>query len=199
MSQLIETIKCKDGELFNLPWHTTRFNFARKEYIGLNTRMNLVNFIKVPTQARKGLFRCRIIYEKTIESVEFLPHQYREIKSLKLIENNKIDYRFKYSDRNKLKELFEKRGECDDILIVKNGCITDSFTANPIFFDGEKWWTPDTPLLQGTQRARLISEDKVSVCRITPEDLKKYESVGLINALWDWEEMPVIETNKVIC
>ncbi|MCY1719321.1 aminotransferase class IV [Prolixibacteraceae bacterium Z1-6] len=195
--KLLETIKCQDGKLLNIKWHNLRFNHARQEYFGLQTKMNLVNFIKVPSGAKKGLFRCRITYSKAIDKLEFIPHEHKTINRLKLVEDNQIDYHFKYADRNRLNELYDKRGECDDILIVKNGCITDSFTANPIFFDGVYWWSPDTPLLPGTQRARLIAEHKISVCRITPNDLSKYEKIGLINAMWDMENMPVMEVTAI--
>lgn len=195
--QLLETIKCLDGKLSNLQWHNSRFNSARKGYFGLHTRMSLVNFIKVPSSAKKGLFRCRITYSQAINSLEFIPHQFRNIYRLKLIEDNTIDYHLKYANRDRLTELFEKRGHYDDILIVKNGCITDSFAANAVFYDGEQWWTPDTPLLHGTQRARLIAEDKISVCRIRPDDLSKYKKVGLINAMWNLEDMPIIDIARV--
>lgn len=195
---LLETIKCLDGKLYNLQWHTTRFNQARKEYFGLNTRMNLANFVKVPTSAKKGLLKCRITYSKTIDQLEFLPHEFRTVESLKLLENNTIDYGYKYSNREELNKLFEQKGDCDDILIVKNGFITDSYTANPIFFDGEIWWTPDTPLLPGTQRARLISEHKISVCPIRTTDLGKYKKVGLINALQDMNDMPIIDIDNIL-
>ncbi len=128
---------------------------------------------------------------------EFIPHEYRPVKSLKLVENNEIDYHFKYSDREKLNLLFELRGNCDDILIVKNGLITDSFVANVVLFDGLSWWTPDTPLLPGTQRSRLLQQKKIGKCRITPADLSKYQKIGLINAMQDLEEMPVIVINKI--
>ena len=197
MCQLLETIKCKDGKLFNLEFHQARFNYARKEYFGLSDEIDLEKIIEVPKHSKKGLFRCRIAYSETINKIEFIPHQFREIKNLKLVEDNDIDYQFKYSDRKKLNELFEKRGDCDDILVIKNGRITDSFTANTIFFDGEKWWTPDTPLLPGTQRAKLLDEGKITVCTITPFDISRFKKVGLINAMWDFEEMPEIEINKI--
>lgn len=192
MSQLLETIKCKDGRLFNLNEHNFRFNKARKEYFGLSDAINLEEIIQTPKNAKKGLFRCRVVYSKTIEKIEFIPHQFRKIRSLKLVEDNEIDYIFKYSDRNRLQGLFVQRANCDDIIIVKNGCITDSFTANLIFFDGKKWWTPDTPLLQGTQRRLLINESKIFECKITVNDLRKYEKVGLINAMWDLDNMPEV-------
>jgi 4-amino-4-deoxychorismate lyase len=159
--------------------------------------MNLANFVKVPSSFKKGLFRCRVTYSKSIDKIEFIPHEYRTVESLKLVEDNEIDYSYKYSDRENLNRLYEKRGACDDILIVKNGCITDSLTANPIFYDGAIWWTPDTPLLPGTQRAMLIEEGKIMVCRITTKNLHKYQKVGLINALQDMKNMPVIPLENI--
>ncbi len=197
MCQFFETIKCKDGELFNLRWHNSRFNRVHKEYFGESHKIDLGEIITIPENYKKGLFRCRVVYSKTIDKIEFIAHQFRKIESLKLIEDNDIDYQFKYSDREKINVLFEKRGNCDDILIVKNGCITDSFTANSIFFDGKKWWTPDTPLLPGTQRANLIYDEKIEVCRITPATISKYKKVGLINAMWDFANMPMIEIEKI--
>ncbi len=198
MCQFFETIKCKDGELFNLRWHNSRFNSVQKKYFGESNKIDLGEIITIPENYKKGLFRCRVVYSNTIDKIEFIAHQFRKIESLKLIEDNDIDYRFKYSDRKKINVLFEKRGNCDDILIIKNGCITDSYTANTIFFDGTKWWTPDTPLLPGTQRAKLIYEAKIEVCRITPATISKYKKVGLINAMWEFENMPVIEIEKVL-
>lgn len=197
MCQFIETIKCKDGRLFNLPFHQKRFNLARKENFGITDETDLKDGIRIPPECSTGLYRCRVIYSETLEKIEFLHHEYRQVKSLKLVEDNKIDYRYKYTNRQYLEELFSRRGECDDILIVKNGCITDSFTANVVFYDGKCWWTSDTPLLEGTQRARLLAEGKIAACRIDPSGLKKYEKAGLINAMQDLEEMPVIGMDKV--
>jgi 4-amino-4-deoxychorismate lyase len=195
---LIETIKCRDGKLYNMEFHQARFDLARKNYFSCSDKISIAEIIHIPKEFQTGLFRCRITYSEKIDKIEFLPHKYREIKSLKLVEDDTIDYQYKFSNRTRLNELFEKRGNCDDILIIKNGCVTDSFTANPIFFDSEKWWTSDTPLLPGTQRARLILEGRISVCKIILEDLSKYTKVGLINALQDFDEMPVINMKRVM-
>ena len=198
MYQLLETIKCQNGILENIPWHNARFNQARKEYFGLSTKMNLANFVKVPSSARKGLFRCRITYSKSIDNVEYIRHQYKKVESLKLVYNNEIDYHLKFANRDKLNELFENRENCDDILIVKNGYVTDSSTANLLFFDGQKWWGNNTPLLAGTQREKLISEGKIKLCEIKISDLHRYQKIGLINAMWDFSNMPVISTNNIV-
>lgn len=197
MCQLLETIKCINGELINLPYHQSRFNLARKAHFRPCDEIILAESIKIPEEVKNGIFKCRIIYSRSIENIEFLSQSYRLINSLKLVEDNEIDYRYKYTARQKLEQLFEQRGMYDDILIVKNGCISDSFTANVIFFDGKRWWTPDTPLLPGTQRAKLIHEKKIYVRSITPGDLYKYEKAGLINALQDMENMPVVSIDSI--
>ena len=197
MCPLFETIKCSDGKLFNMEFHQARFEKSSVEYFGIRSQINLYEHIEIPEFAKTGLFRCRVTYSTQIEKIEFIPHQYREIKSLKLIEDNDIDYRFKFDDRERLNLLFEKRGICDDIIIVKNGCITDSSAANLVFFDGKIWWTPDTPLLLGTQRTRLIKEGKIFECKITLTNLKKFKQVGLINAMQYLEMMPVIQFHHI--
>jgi len=195
-TKLLETIKCKDGKLCNLGFHQKRFQEAREE-LGFPDKIILKDAISIPGKNRAGLWRCRVVYSKRIKKIEFLPHQYKKIESLKLVFDDSIDYHLKYSNREYLNQLYEKRGDCDDIVIVKNGFIADSWNANPIFFDGKIWWTSDTPLLPGTQRARLISEGKLSVCRITLRDLSKYQKVGLINALQDLHDMPVLKVENI--
>ncbi len=198
MSPLLETIKLEDGELFNIEYHNRRLNKARRDYFGLKAEIDLEGIITITEEYKTGLYRCRVIYSPEIERVEFVRHQYRKVESLRLVEGNSVDYRFKYTDRKQLLNLFGRRGEYDDILIVKNGCITDSSTANAVFFDGAKWWTPDTPLLPGTQRERLLEEGKIFECRITPGGLNKYINAGLINAMQDLENMPVVLMENVV-
>lgn len=197
MYPLFETIKCNNGNLSNMEFHQARIEKAQKEYLGISPQITLFEKLVIPEFAKDGLFRCRVTYSKQIEKVEFLPHHYRRIKNLKLVEDNEIDYRFKYTNRERLNLLFANRGNCDDIIIVKNGCITDSFAANLVFFDGEIWVTPETPLLPGTQRAKLLDEGRIFECRITTEGLKKFKKVGLINAMQGLEKMQVIKSKNI--
>jgi 4-amino-4-deoxychorismate lyase len=180
-----------------MEFHQARFEKSCAEYFGIQTNTDLEKSIEIPEFARTGLFRCRITYSRKIEKIEFIRHQYKKIKSLKLIEDNDIDYHYKYYDRERLNWLFEQRVSCDEIIIVKNDLITDCSYANIVFYDGEKWWTPDSPLLQGTQRTKLLGSGKISECRITPKDISKYKKAGLINALNNFEEMPQIEIANI--
>ena len=86
-------------------------------------------------------------------------------------------------DRKEIDKLFEKRGKADDILIVKNGFITDTSIANIAFFDGKKWFTPKTCLLRGTTRERLLKEKKIFEKDIRVEDIKRYKKIALLNAM----------------
>ena len=197
MCQLFETIKCNNGKLFNMEFHQTRFEKSCREYFGFSVQIKLIERIEIPEFAQTGLFRCRVTYSQQIEKIEFFAYNYRQIKSLKLVEDNEIDYPFKYNNRESLNRLFEQRGSCDDIIIVKKGLVTDSSYANLVFFDGTEWWTPSAPLLPGTQRARLINDGKIRERKIIADDLKNFLKAGLINAMNNLEEMPQIDIAEI--
>jgi 4-amino-4-deoxychorismate lyase len=103
------------------------------------------------------------------------------------VTDDDIDYRFKYADRRRLQSLFARRGDCDDVLIVRNGLLTDTSYCNIVLYDGQDWWTPDTPLLPGTARQRLLDEGLIRERRIRVEDLPRFEHIRLINAMLPWE------------
>lgn len=197
MCQLLETIKCENGQLANLPFHQARFDHAREVCFGVCKPIELAKSIIVPPNCQTGIFRCRIVYSRNIETVEFIAHHPRKVNSLKLIVCDNIEYAFKFADRQKLQSLFAERGNCDDIVIVKNGRLTDSFTANTIFSDGQKWWAPNSPLLNGTQRAHLLSQGQISETEIRVADLPRFEKIGLINAMWDLGGMPTLQVGEI--
>jgi len=139
-------------------------------------------------QKERTIFKCRITYAKHIEKIEFLPYQIPTISSLKLVINDEIDYSYKFSDRSQLNRLYEKRGDSDDILIVKHGLITDTSYANVLFYNGKEWLTPTHPLLKGTQRARLLDQEIIRVAEIRLEDLHHFKKARLINAMICFED-----------
>ena len=194
MSPYIETIKLLDGELKNLQYHQLRFERTRSLTLGLKTHPKLGQVIQIPGGLEAGLLKCRVTYGKEIELIEFEPHERRLVRSLKLVVSDTISYGYKFFDRTALDLLFRLRGTCDDILIVKKGCISDSYYANAAFWDGNGWFTPDTPLLPGTMRASLLNEGVIETRKITPEDLGIFQNIRLINAmnsLYDGPEIPI--------
>jgi len=197
MCQLVETLKLKDGVIRNLECHQNRMNRAMNELFPNEPKIDLEAVISIPEHCNSGVFKVRVVYGSVIEKIEIEPYIFRTIESLKVVHHESVDYHLKYTNRQVLQDLFAQRGLCDDIIIVKNGLVTDSFAANLLFFDGKKWFTPTTPLLKGTKRQMLIDQKIISEKEILEEDIRSYQKVGLINAMIDLEEMPVIAVEKV--
>lgn len=194
MSPFIETMKLVDGELQNLQYHQQRFERTRFHAFGLRNHPKLKQVIQIPDGLNRGVLRCRMVYETNVIRIEYQPHEPRRVGSLKTVVSDSISYDFKSANRKALEMLFELRGPCDDILIVKNGCITDSSYANVVFGNEDGWVTPDTPLLPGTMRASLLDSETIKVNRITLDDLDKFQTIRLINALnnlHDGSEIPI--------
>jgi 4-amino-4-deoxychorismate lyase len=198
MSPYIETISLQEGVLRNLPYHQARLERTRLRELGLSSHPRLEEVIQVPEGLERGWLKCRVHYGEKIERIEYEPHIRRRINSLKLVYSDKIDYTFKKADRSELQKLYAERGSCDDILIVKEDCLSDSFYANTAFWDGTGWFTPDTPLLKGTMRAFLLDQNLLREARIRIEDLVKYSKVRLINAMNDLQEGAEITMDRVI-
>lgn len=192
MCRFIETICIRNGEAERLSWHNERLNRTRREVDSLTDEIDLADYLQIPAEAKNGLFKCRVTYREKIEKVEFEPYSLREVHSLRLVNADDVDYRYKYASREKLKDLFAQRGNADDVLLVKNEFITDTSYANIVFRKGEKWYTPDTPLLTGTRRACYLSEGCIEALPIRPEILPEFDEARLINAMISLEESPVI-------
>lgn len=197
MSLLVESLKLKDGRIENLGYHQNRLNQAMAELFPGSREINLSTEIAVPEACQTGLFKVRVLYGPEVEKVEISPYTFRKIESLKVVHHESIDYHLKYADRQILQELFAQRGNCDDIIIIKNGFVTDSFAANLLFFDGKNWFTPATPLLGGTRRRFLLDQGIVLEREIREEDIRKYQKTGLVNALVGFDEMPVVPVEKI--
>jgi 4-amino-4-deoxychorismate lyase len=151
----------------------------------------------VPKDCENGLFKCRIIYSESLQSVEFLPYTLPKISSLKLVVNNQIDYSLKFADRSEIQKMFGKRGLADDVLIVKNGWITDTSFANILFFDGKRWLTPEKPLLKGTQRENLLRQGLIFQADISPANLPDFSKARLINAMIRFEDEIDVEIGRI--
>lgn len=93
-----------------------------------------------------------------------------------------VDYGYKYADRSGLNELLRSAGS-DDVIIVKNGLVTDSAIANLVFESPQGLFTPRVPLLEGVQRAHLLQQNVIMPIDIRVDDLRRYEKVHFINAM----------------
>jgi len=175
---LFETIKIEDGNLFNLKWHNQRLNQSRQQLFGLSDTLNLLDYLEHSPQS--GLYRCKVIYNSSIQSVEYFPYTPKKFHSFKVVPSN-LDYGFKYLDRTELDALHSDKS--DEVIIEKEGLLTDTSIANIAVFDGQRWLTPESPLLQGTTRARLLEENFLSLHTIRKENLKNYSHFALMNSM----------------
>jgi 4-amino-4-deoxychorismate lyase len=188
MNQLLETVKIINGKAPYIAFHNKRLNQARSLLFGAQDKIDLTSFLQPPS--KKGLYRARIIYTKTIETIEYLPYQVRRFQHFKIVEDNEIDYTFKYLNREHLNRLLALKGQADDILIIKKGFVTDTSIANVAFWHEDQWLTPSTPLLKGTTRERLLREKQIIEAEIRLADLKPFSKMAIMNALLGFYVIP---------
>ena len=196
MTLLLETIRISDGTPQNLSLHEERMNASRRKLLGSPGAISLAEHISVPNDCLTGVYRCRLIYEESIISIEFSPYRTAAIRTLKVVHADDIDYSLKYLDRTCLTSLID-REVADDVLIIKNGFVTDTSYSNIVFTDGRKWITPDTPLLQGTMREKLLLDGTIIEERITVDDLGRFTHFRLINAMLRFDS-PILPVANII-
>lgn len=197
MSRLIESIRLQNGSFHRLHYHQSRVNRAMNDLHPSSAPISLTEYLSTVEFPKKGIFKCRIVYEHQIDAIEFIPYEIKSVQSLKVVYDHTIDYEYKYEDRNKINLLVEQRQFCDDILIIKNGFVTDSSYSNIIFFDGFRWITPDTPLLRGTMRQFLLDTAEIKQEPITVQDILSFKSFRLINAMLGFDG-PEIEVSRIV-
>ena len=178
-NRYLETIKSQDGIVFHLEYHQKRYESVLNS-LGLDKVKNLQDYIKPP---EFGLYRCRVEYDIDSINVRYYEYEKRDIHSLKLIFDNDIEYLEKKSNREDIDRLYERREDCDDILIIKNLLVTDTSIANIAFYDSGIWITPKSPLLKGTTRARLLDEGLIVERDIGIYEIRKFSKVALLNAM----------------
>ncbi len=178
-NKYFETIKCDDYEVFNLDYHEKRV----ANTVALN--LNLQDYVYPPSHE---LFRCKVIYSQDgIEDVQYFKYKKRDIKSFKIIVDDNIDYSKKFLNRDSIERLFNKKDNADEIIIIKNGIVTDTSIANIAIFDEDNWVTSKIPLLKGSTRARLLENRTLFEKDITLEMLQNTKKIALMNAMIDFD------------
>ena len=194
MCRFIETLCISNGEVRNLPYHDKRLNDTRTHFWKDSQPIRLEDYIKPTSTA--GKVKVRVEYgERGIEEINYSPYNLRQVQSVALLRSDSIDYTYKSTNREAINRLFALRGSYDDILIVKQGLLTDTSIANIALFDGSCWYTPRIPLLRGTKRASLLERGLLQEKDIRPEDLSAFSTLRLFNAMIDWGEQELSVRN----
>lgn len=193
--RFIESLKVVGGEFMNIELHQQRIDISSKIF-SINKKIVLKD-INIPKSNNDLVQKCRILYSNDDLIISFSEYKQRKIESLKLVFDDSIDYSFKFEDRQRLKQLYDKREDCSDIIIVKNGHLTDTSFSNIILFDGENYFTPNSFLLNGTMRQKLLSDKRIIEKEIKYDELSNYNRIILINALNSIEDNLSIKIENI--
>lgn len=185
--RFIETIKIENGVGQNLDLHLKRASRTCFYHFGVRTVFPFDTIIReIRSTHNEGIYKLRIIYTGKIEHYSIEKYRPRTIEKLKIVDGDNIDYSFKYEDRQALNRLLDLKGDCDDIIIVKDGFVTDTSYSNLVFSDGEQFFTPSGFLLNGTKRQQLLRDGKIKEKEIKMEDISRYSGVYMINSMLDF-------------
>lgn len=196
MCRFIETIRIEQGEIHNLQYHNKRLNETRRNFWKGCSLIDLSEYIH--PDYSEATTKCRVVYREKVEDIIYVPYVIRQVNNLQLVYSDTIEYAYKSTSREEINTLFSQRGTQDDVLIIKNGLITDTSIANVALFDGKMWCTPKNPLLKGTKRTELLSRNVIIEKEIKQEALFSYSQIVLFNAMIDFGQIKIDVTPESI-
>lgn len=183
MYPFVESICVINGNIRNLAYHEKRMNATRQTLFGCADPIHLSDLLDSVTAGKEGTLKCRVEYRKEVERIELLPYNPPSVSNLKIVCDDTIEYSHKSTDRQAIMTLKEQAGNFDDILIVREGMVTDTSCCNVAFFDGHYWFTPARPLLKGTKRAQLLDRQMLIEKEIPASMIHEFQLVMLFNAM----------------
>lgn len=197
MSPFIETILAEHGVAQNILFHQVRVNKTLHDFHS-DAAIDIVQALNKLALAPIPKAKIRLLYnEEGIIEITQDAYQRKEIQSVSLVEIGARTYPHKYADRKWIYALLAEAGT-DEMIMVKNGHITDTSIANLAFHDGTNWYTPASPLLEGTRRAALIQQMIVTPIPIPLSSLHQFTSFKYFNSLISWNESPVLDMRLVV-
>lgn len=197
MSLLLETIRIVDGCIMNASYHQRRAAESSLAVFGKEIHLEFDHLI-IPDEFLKGVVKCRIVYDVHIHEITYEKYIPRKLESLKIVFDDSIEYSCKWLDRSRLSVLVAQRGDADEILIVKNGFLTDISYGNIVLLIDNELYTPKNCLLKGTRRQQLIDEGLLQEKELTIDDLRKSTSVFVINAMLGLEDKIEIKPHSIL-
>ncbi len=187
--------------------HNILQKFVDDYFENIVFKNDFLNENRVEKHLENQIYKLRLLYEKEIEFLELVPYFPKNIQKLALVDIGDYSYNHKYTDRNMLNSFLEQKKteiftsqkqEIDEIILVKNNQLTDTTYSNIIWTnDLKNWYSTPFPLLEGTFRTKLLSENKIFLKEITLQNYKDFSHFKLINALLQ-DQLPVLEINKIV-
>lgn len=188
MCQFIESIRIDNQVVKNLTLHKKRIEKTFQTIFNTNPTFDIDSCILLPKD--NNIYKFRIVYgfHGVVDS-SLTPYLIKPVKNIAIKICNDIEYNYKYLNRDSINNLTKNKGKCDDILIVKNGFLTDTSIGNIALFDGNNWVTPSAPLLKGTKREQLVINGTLVEKNLHIADLRSFSNIRIFNSMIDWGEI----------
>lgn len=184
MCLLLESIRIENGSAQALKIHQDRVNRSSLALFG-TSGICLDEILGNSALPAHGLHKCRVIYGKELIGIDYQPYEKRMIQTIALAEIGSFDYSHKYVKRDFFEALRALHIDAQELILLRDGAVTDSTFSNLAFFDGHTWFTPRFPLLAGTRRRQLLDQGKMVERQIDVDELGQYQRCSFINAMLD--------------
>lgn len=195
MYHWIESIRIENGEPQNLHWHQKRMDETFMQFAGNNCPFSLIGIFLDNPIPQDGVYKARLVYNmEEVTDFAVAPYTIKQIQKFTLVEQNELNYAYKYEDRSLLDKLKVTNSEP---IIVQQGLITDTTYSNLIFLQNNSWYTPSSFLLNGTMRQLLLSEGEIKEREIKISEVKNYTHFKMINAMMPIEKAITYPTDLI--
>ncbi|MBU3675729.1 MAG: hypothetical protein FGM54_00895 [Chitinophagaceae bacterium] len=182
MFPVFESIAIQDGVYLNIASHMARIQYTAQSLWHLALPANYLQE-RLPAFHEPGLFKCRFQYNSETFNLEIKPYERRRIQHLILKEMPDLYYAFKYTHRMALDHWQLELPTHTDVLFTRRGFLTDTSYCNIALMREGIWYTPQEPLLPGTQRAFGLKTGQLHATPISVQDISSYECITLFNAM----------------
>lgn len=194
MKNYLETISVVNKKPLNLGYHQERIQEVFEEKFPQKKAWEIAKLI--PDILEEKWIKLRFIYNDISFKIELSPYHKKTIQKLIFVDIEQYEYSYKYEDRRFLYELLKLHPEYDEVIMVKNGLVTDATIGNIALEKNGKWYTPQYPLLNGTKRRKLLKEKILIPKNIKQEEIQEYDKIAIINAFLDLEESNILSVSN---
>lgn len=147
------------------------------------------------------LYRLSYSYDReTLCELRCLAYVPRRLEQLVLWELPEgFDYSYKYADRSFFEAVQAELQQGELPLFVRpDGSLSDTSYTNIVLWSAAGYRTPERPLLEGTERRRLLEAGRISAAPLTLMDLSACRGVYLINAMMPLETAPLLPPPELV-